>query len=437
LILGHWHQRFAFAAFLVGICVIMWLFGALSARFGVFPYPALNRAVLDLRDNFVAPDRFYRSDNPFEGVRVADPARVAPGVTLLTTAFPEHDWTPGVRLIDRDGKILHEWPLDYGTIAPGRSKDTNYVHGIYMFPNGDLLFNVEYAGPVRIDRCGKVLWQNREVRGHHSVSPASDGTFWVSGSTVIDDDDAGRAYLKPYKIFGAPLFGDRFVNISADGEVLASISAIEVLDKNGLQQVIAKMARGRTTSRSIAGDVFHLNDVEELSPAMAPAYPMFSAGDLLVSLRQLHLVMVVDPDDLKVKWYDYTTAVSQHDPDFLGDGRIGIFDNNLDYTGDGSFAGGTRIVAVDPVSGATETLYPRSEAGQFFTEYSGKWQHLPNGNLLITSAREGRAFEATPEGEIVWEWASPKFEGTHVPEIMEATRYDIPVETIAGWTCPG
>jgi hypothetical protein len=34
----------------------------------------------------------------------------------------------------------------------------------------------------------------------------------------------------------------------------------------------------------------------------------------------------------------------------------------------------------------------------------GKHQRLPNGNVLIAESGQGRAFEVTPEGKIVWEY---------------------------------
>jgi hypothetical protein len=33
-------------------------------------------------------------------------------------------------------------------------------------------------------------------------------------------------------------------------------------------------------------------------------------------------------------------------------------------------------------------------------------QQLPNGNLLVTEATDGRAFEITREGKIVWEYVN-------------------------------
>ena len=40
----------------------------------------------------------------------------------------------------------------------------------------------------------------------------------------------------------------------------------------------------------------------------------------------------------------------------------------------------------------------------FYTDIMGKHQWLPNGNLLITESRQGRAFEINPQGEVVWEY---------------------------------
>ena len=59
-------------------------------------------------------------------------------------------------------------------------------------------------------------------------------------------------------------------------------------------------------SRRTSGDLFHLNDVEALSNSIADQYPLFETGDLLISLRDLHLVFVMDPITEIVKWY--TTA---------------------------------------------------------------------------------------------------------------------------------
>ncbi len=44
---------------------------------------------------------------------------------------------------------------------------------------------------------------------------------------------------------------------------------------------------------------------------------------------------------------------------------------------------------------------------RFFSELCGTCQRLPNGNTLITESTRGRAFEVTPDKEIVWEFFNP------------------------------
>ena len=64
------------------------------------------------------------------------------------------------------------------------------------------------------------------------------------------------------------------------------------------------------------------------------------------------------------------------------DGRIMVFDNRRDDS-DGQIFGGSRILAIDPVTRDVETLYEGSEEAPFFTNEMGKQQLLANRNLLI------------------------------------------------------
>ena len=178
----------------------------------------------------------------------------------------------------------------------------------------------------------------------------------------------------------------------------------------------------------------HLNDVEPLSGSMAAEYPRFDAGDLLVSLRDLHLVFVFDPETRTVKWHASDPFIRQHDPDFLGDGRIGVFDNNPDGTHRGTVLGGSRIVVLRPPSDSTSILFPTDRSETFYTEAAGKWQRLNNGNLLLTEAQAGRVVEVGPNGAPVWEWTREPH-GSKVPQILDGTRYDLTPKEVNAWSC--
>jgi hypothetical protein len=43
----------------------------------------------------------------------------------------------------------------------------------------------------------------------------------------------------------------------------------------------------------------------------------------------------------------------------------------------------------------------------FFSSFISSAQRLPNGNAFITEGMNGRMFEVTPSGQIVWEYVSP------------------------------
>jgi len=43
----------------------------------------------------------------------------------------------------------------------------------------------------------------------------------------------------------------------------------------------------------------------------------------------------------------------------------------------------------------------------FFTSFVSNAQRLPNGNTLIDEGMNGRIFQITPDGTIVWEYVTP------------------------------
>ena len=372
------------------------------------------------------PDRLMPAVYDFSGVRIHDRAAMAPGTTFITSYFPENGWNAGARLIDADGNILHSWKIDANAIF-GRKLNLPYIHGSYLFPNGDILVSYEFVGLARVSACGDLRWKIDDPRTHHSVSAAPDGSFWVSANRALQSPEGRNERLM--KVLGFPVFEDLFMQVSADGEILRTISSIEVMDKNGLDDVMMR------TGRHFEGDIFHLNDVDVLWPDIATSYPLFEAGDIVVSLRDLHLLMVLDPETLRVKWHSFSNTLFQHDADFIGDGWIGAFDNRFDRTERGSILGGSRIAAVRPDTGEGKVLFPTDLSPPFYTKWSGKWQKLGNGNLLLTEARAGHALEVTEAGAPVWEWVVDAYDAEQVPEVMEATRYPINAETVAGWPC--
>jgi hypothetical protein len=105
-----------------------------------------------------------------------------------------------------------------------------------------------------------------------------------------------------------------------------------------------------------------------------------------------------------------------------GAGNILVFDNG-GLAGFGSLLPGlppywpvalrsySRAVEYDPITFEkvweyTNEVDDRANGGdrRFFSWFISSVQRLKNGNTLITEGHDGRVFEVTPDGEIVWEF---------------------------------
>ncbi len=79
-------------------------------------------------------------------------------------------------------------------------------------------------------------------------------------------------------------------------------------------------------------------------------------------------------------------------------------------------------------------MYKASKSGKpdwwFFSSFISSAQRLPNGNTFITEGMNGRMFEVTPAGEIVWEYVSPYFaprQGGQTNQIFRGYKLAAPV----------
>jgi hypothetical protein len=443
-------RSFEKVAFVLSFAALTFVYGVAVGEWEWFPHDSLQRSLKEAQTvaqaigwsdpGFLHAQRYDRS-----GVHAPAPDRMQPGITLITSKWKTDDgWLPILKLVDRDGGVLHQWRIDPEAIFSGQVLDRQAptamwpnVHGSYLFADGDLLVNLEYIGAARLGACGDVRWTMAEGN-HHSIARADDGSFWMPGVSRTPQAGSER-YPDGYPGLGGRKFWlDRILQVSADGTLLKDINVLDVLYENDLEHYISRYLEGSpypTDAKGVPVDVTHINDVEPLSASMADEYPLFEAGDLAVSVRHLNLVFVFDPETLEVKWHASDPFLHQHDPDFVGNGWIGVFDNNNDLTKDGSMLGGSTMTFVRPHTHTTEVRYPTDPDQPFYTPNGGKWQQLDNGNMLLTEAAAGRVLEVDSTGQTVWEWAHAPHQGK-VPSVQKATRYALTRDDVAAWNCP-
>ena len=278
-------QRLTFYLALVFLSIT---YGFASSRLGWFPSNLFERAIEQARQvtsppAFLTPRVYER-----QGARTLAEGRVAPGATLVASTWKGPDgWEPGFRLIDTDGDVLHAWSVDpeqlFDTTEERRQlgRADIDIQGSHFFPNGDVLFNLEYAGTLRIDACSRVRW-HLTGGGHHSVARAGDGTFWIPGVSAQPTVETPHHPDGPPGL-ERPVFQEHLRRISGDGKVLERIHVTDLLYENDLQRHIFKTSHGEPA------DLVHLNDIDPLPAELADQFPLFEAGDLAVSLRNLDL----------------------------------------------------------------------------------------------------------------------------------------------------
>jgi hypothetical protein len=345
------------------------------------------------------------------GVQIHDRERTAPGVNLVVSAH-----APEAFLADLDGQVLHRWSFAFdglekppGYVPPPSDFGERYFRRVHLFENGDLLALFERTGLVELDRDSALRWG---LTGyfHHDLDVAADGTIHVLTHEVgvIPRIHATR-----------DTFEDFVTRVSPDGQVLGRFSLLEAFERSDYAPMLARLPDRE--------DVFHTNTLTLLDGSLAHVSPHFGAGKALISVWGLDTVAVVDLESETVEWALTGFWHRQHEPVLLDSGSLLVFDN----LGPGDYS---RVIELEPFTQRVLWSYTGSPENDFSSAVLGSVQRLSNGNTLVTESTAGRAFELTPENEVVWRWTSPYRAGPNgegVAVLVEVVRLDPPA-----WLAP-
>ena len=379
-------------------------YGVAVGRYELFPFQTIERIHSEVRLAVVEEDPWFV--RPASRER-RDPVLNKPGAydgLNLVTRFVDATVFQA-DIIDMDGKLLHSWDTDWFELWPDadhvpahrlpQRPPGTHIHGAVVLAGGDLVFNFEHLGLMRLDPTGKVVWR-LPYATHHSVHLAASGNLWVSGQ--VDHEQAVDRFPQrqpPFSEYTA-------LEVSPDGEILNEWSIAQILDENGLHGLLHLGTTANQDMRVGGADLLHLNDVEPFPDSMQEG--VFRQGDVLVSLRNVNTVLVFNRDTRRIRYITTGTHVRQHDADFLDGNRFSVYDNN--NTGPEDNGQQSRIVIVDAAEGRSSVYFEGSPRIPFYSDIMGKHQWLPNGNLLITESMKGRAFEIDGSGELVWEYVN-------------------------------
>lgn len=306
------------------------------------------------------------------GVTLWDEESAWEGINLYTNDVNE------AYLMDMAGRRLHTWTLP---------EEFTHCEHFELLPGGHIAMVCVGQALVKLDRDSNIVWVLRKPF-HHDLAVLEDGSFLVP---VVGK---WRRYQ------GRRVGFDGVAHVSAQGEMLSrwrTWNHLEALKKLHDPSALEEAFDGEPSKKSF--DYYHLNSVESLPDTpLGRRDSRFRAGNLLICLRNTHLLVILDKDSREVVWWWGPGELSfPHMPTMLADGNILVFDNGVDVES-------SRIVEVEPTSETVVWVYEGDPPESFFSKRRGSNQRLPNGNTLICESDNGHVFEVDPEGHRVWEF---------------------------------
>lgn len=261
------------------------------------------------------------------------------GTTLL--ADQHNPRRPRIVEVNMLGEIIWQW------VVPDALRGfTNPGFSVKPLPNGNVLALLPGYGALELDRSGKTVWSYLDAKVSHDAERlASGNTLVVFGNNDTMSDTQAK-------------------EVDPKGDVVWSWQARDYFEKSIYKDV---SWQGWT----------HTNAATRLA-----------GGNTLVSLRNFHLVVEVDPKGVVVRTIGKGVFVSQHDPQMLPNGHL-LLANQVAPPAHWA-------IEYDLDTGKIVWAFPMQEVPMRDAN------RLPNGNTLIVGS--SRIIEVTPDRQIVWDF---------------------------------
>ena len=364
--------------------------GFLSYRNQLFPYFQIRAAATSLGLVYQVSEAQPRSRQlalvqslPYVRATFDERGNEAGVVTASSEALPGYNfynaWQHSAAyLIDMEGRVLHEWSYDFR----GRQ-----WHHAELLPDGSVLVVLRDGGVAKLGADSNLIWLHRS-RAHHDLWVHDTGEIYV-----IEGNEALVPEIHPQ----LPAFFDKITILSPNGIVKEEFSLLETIQRSAYSYLLPSFAQDTFPDEIKSIDVLHANHVEVFDGGKEHLWELYKRGNILVSMKHLNAIAILDGVSKEILWLWGPTNISlQHHPRPLANGNILLFDNGTSRS---------RAIEIEPRTGRIAWKYENGDA--FFSPWGGAVQRLSNGNTLITNSNAGRAFEVTPEGKIVWEFANP------------------------------
>jgi Arylsulfotransferase (ASST) len=359
-------------------------------------------------------------------------------------------------LIDMNGNEVKQWPyigFPSEIIDPAINGGKK-GHILVQLENGagvwSGIFNNKVIG--ELDWNGKIVWQwGKEAPGgaarqNHDWNRLPNGNTLVV--TTLDHVVPGVS---------DEIIDDQSIHeITPDGKIVWSWNAGDHLNEFGITPEGQELLRKSYAKGKKGHGFLTINDMQPIGPNK-----WFDSGDkrfdpenIVIDSREASFIAIIEKKSGKIIWRlgpnfdenkvdakisNFVNTVNlrptletkvprpidqlsgQHDAHIIPDGLPGagnllVFDNE----GASGFPPtrlssqlGSRVLEINPINKEIVWQYTALNSNEpvwdFYSSFISSARRLPNGNTLIDEGMNGRIFQVTPLGEIVWEYVSPYF----------------------------
>ncbi len=290
----------------------------------------------------------------------------------------------GIVLVNAAGVVERIWPIKLSYLS-NRPETRAKSLGFDVLADGSMIA-LTSSTLTRLGWCGEVIWVRNDTGFHHSITHNTDKSAWT------------------WRINNGP--NDLFTEVSLEnGSILREFTIEDVVLANSDLHIFEMRFNGTRWKwhqefryGKSNRDPYHPNDIDPLPELLADVFPGFEAGDLLTSFRELNLVLVLDPDTLKVKWFSQGLTSRQHDADWNRNGTISVFDNRPHHRF-------SHITGLEVKKHKAFTIVDRTKLS-FFSNTRGEHEILRDGSIIVVSGNEGRVVHLSASGERIFEFTN-------------------------------
>lgn len=330
---------------------------------------------------------------------------------LLVSSFDVKHGVSSIFLFDvQTQELLKSWYPDIGELADLSAKSKvetaenlpqNFrsQHPI-MTQDGGVIISSGEGMMVKLGNDSKIEW-HIDRHFHHSIEPALSDNQYIT-QIVINRP----VTLKNGKELKG-LRNDGYAVFSGDGRFIEEKSLAQILIDNGYE--------GLLLGSAWEGDRIHLNDAEYIFETDE----YVRKGDVMLSARNLSIVLLYRPDENKVIWLQQGPFLNQHDIDYLGNGQFSIFGNdNVRFGNPRIYSSFSSIYLFDMKTNSTQKFLTLDSAG-VSADTQGRSQLLDNGDIFVDDGMRAMILDNT--GNIKLSYSHPA--GKNNAGAMHWSRY--------------